>query len=74
MEHIVLYHSDAVQVFTDGSKSDNGTGCFYFIYNRPEVIKLENYAFIFMLELYSIPTLLLYIESTNFRNYIILTF
>ena len=60
-------------MFTDDSKSKNGTGCAYFIYYRQEVFKLENYASIFTAELYSIFKLLQYIESTNCRNYIIFT-
>ena len=54
MEHVNQFYGDSVQVYTDGSKSDVGTGGAYVIYNGESNFKLDSRASIFSAELYAI--------------------
>ena len=73
IEHINLYHSDSIKIFTDGSKSNEGTGCAYFTLSSREIFKLDKYSSVFSAELYAILKVLQYIESNKNRNYTILS-
>ena len=73
IEHINLYHSDSIKFFTDGSKSNEGTGCAYFTVSSKEIFKLDKYLSVISAELYTILQILQYIESNKNRNYTILS-
>ena len=73
IEHINFYHSDTIRIFTDGSKSEEGTGCAYFISGLVQIFKLEIYSSVFSAELYAILKVLQFIDSNNNRNFTILT-
>ena len=72
-EHIEEAHADSMQVFTDGSKNQNGTGCAYVLNNEENSFKLEKHSSIFTAELYSIFKVLQRIENVHNRNFTILT-
>ena len=67
-----MYHSDSVQIYTDGSKTDSGTGGSYFMHDGQESFKLNDKPNIFTAELYLILEVLTIIERNNNRNFNIL--
>ena len=68
-EHIDEAHADSMQVFTDGSKNQNGTGCAYVLNNEENSFKLKKHSSIFTAELYSIFKVLQCIENVHNRNF-----
>ena len=72
-EHISFYHRDSINIYTDGSKMDNGVGCAYFAQNTQQNFKLDRNSSIFTAELYAILKAVQLIENSNYRNFTILT-
>ena len=68
LDHINLHHSDSVQIYTDESRTDIGTGGAYYMHSEQENFKLSNKASIFTAEIYDILKVLQVIERNN-RNY-----
>ena len=72
---IIEQNTDKIQIYTDGSKRDNQTGCGVYIptkhYKKP--IKLPDETSIFIAEAYAIITALNLIIANHIQNTIILS-
>ena len=69
-----LKYPNFTKIFTDGSKTSEGTGCSFFVDVTPPVTvrsRLPNTCGIFNAEMYALLIALHYIEGTNDDNFVI---
>lgn len=70
---LIEMYSDHKHIYTDGSKTDTGTGCAFVSHSSSFSYKLHDYASIFTAELYAILKALQYTTCLKPNKFLILT-
>ena len=72
-DHIRNYHRNTYQIYTDGSRTEGGSGAGVFSDSVSLCIKLPNHASSFTAELYAVLEALVHLSTTEYRSCTIFT-
>ena len=62
-------YKDFIEIYTDGSKIENRTGCAYVVNGMAQKVRLTKYSSILCSELYAILKSLRYIRKNDNYNF-----